>query len=78
MIGPFEAINTFQESLAKNLIEFLEKYDLRKKIIAYVKNEGFNFNTMTIALKLVVSCDILSLEDFFHITCFGHAFLEAC
>lgn len=63
--------------MAKNLIEFLDKYDLRKKIIAYVKNEGFNFNIMTIALKLIVSCDILSLEESFHITCFGHAFLEA-
>ncbi len=43
-----------------------------------MKNEGFNFNTMTIVFKLVVSCDILSLEESLHITCFGHAFLEAC
>jgi hypothetical protein len=32
-----------------------------KKIIAYVKNEGSNLNTMIITLKSIVSCDILGL-----------------
>jgi hypothetical protein len=34
----FDASNTFGHTLAKDLIELLGKYDLRKKIIAYVKN----------------------------------------
>jgi hypothetical protein len=38
----------------------------------YVKNEGYNFNAMTKALKLVVNCDALSLEESFQGTCFGH------
>jgi len=32
----FDASNTFGHTLAKDLIELLGKYDLRKKIIAYV------------------------------------------
>jgi hypothetical protein len=31
----------------------------------YVKNEGFSLNTMIIALKFVVSCDVLSLTKSF-------------
>jgi hypothetical protein len=31
-----------------------------KKIIAYVKNEGFNINTMFITLKSIVIVNILS------------------
>jgi hypothetical protein len=45
-------------ALAKDLIDLLNKYDLMKKIIAYVKDEIFNLNIMTPTLKFVVSCDI--------------------
>jgi len=33
---------------------------------------------MTIVLKAVVSYDILSLEESYQGTCFGHAFSKAC
>jgi hypothetical protein len=49
IIGFFEAIGIFEQSLAKNLIELLDKYDLT---IAYVKDENFNLHIMTIILKL--------------------------
>jgi hypothetical protein len=41
-IGLFEVIETISQALAINLIELLEKYGLRKKIITYVKVEGSN------------------------------------
>ncbi len=50
---------------------------MRKKIIACVKDEGSNLNIMTIALKSIINCDVLSLEKSFQITCFGHAFSKA-
>jgi hypothetical protein len=50
----------------------------RKKIIAFVQNEGFNLNSMTTSLKLIVSCDILGLVDSFQGTYFGLAFSKAC
>jgi hypothetical protein len=51
-------------------------YNLKKQIV-YVKDEGSNLNTRTFALKEVVSCDILGLEESYQGTCFGHAFLKA-
>jgi len=41
--------------MVRKLTELLDQYDLRKKIIAYVKDEGTNLNAMTIALKSIVS-----------------------
>jgi hypothetical protein len=49
-----------EEDLMK-LIELLGKYNLKKKIIAYVKDEGYNLNTMTKTLKSIVNCNILNL-----------------
>jgi hypothetical protein len=34
--------------MVRKLTELLDQYDLRKKIIAYVKDEGTNLNAMTI------------------------------
>ncbi len=61
-------------ALVKDLINLLNKYDLMKKIITYVKDEIFNLNIMTPTIKFVVSCDILSLTKSFQGSCFGHAF----
>jgi hypothetical protein len=65
-------------ALAKDLTELLDKYDLRKKIISYVKYEGSNLNTMIVTLKFIISCDILGLTQSFQGNFFGHAFSEAC
>jgi hypothetical protein len=40
MLDLFEPTNISGQTLAKNLIELFESYALRKKIIAYVKDEG--------------------------------------
>ncbi len=60
--------------MARNLIELLDQYDLRKKIVAYVKGEGANLNAMTTVLKFVVNYEVFGLEESFQGTCFGHAF----
>ncbi len=41
-IGLFEVTKTIGQTLTRNLTKLLDKYGLRKKIIAYVKNEGSN------------------------------------
>jgi hypothetical protein len=61
-----------------NLIRLLDQYDLAKKIVAYVKDEGANLNAMTISLKFVVDCEVLAIEESFQGTCFGHALSKAC
>jgi len=62
--------------MARNLIELLNQYDLRKKITTYVKDEGANLNAMTTILKFVVDCEIFSMEESFQGTCFCHEFLK--
>jgi hypothetical protein len=61
LIGLFEAYDTSMHALAKDLTRLLNKYDLRKKNISYVKDEGFNLNIRTTTLKSIISCDILGL-----------------
>jgi hypothetical protein len=77
-ISLFETTKTTRQALAKSLTKLLEKYGLRKKIIAYVKDEGFNFNAMTSYLKFVVNCESFGIEKSFQGTCLGHAFSKAC
>ncbi len=43
-----------------------------------MKDEGSNLNTLTNALKSIVKCEILGLEESFQGTCFDHAFSKAC
>jgi hypothetical protein len=42
-----------------------------------VKEEGFNLNTMIVALKFFVNGDILGLKESYKGTCFTHAFSKA-
>ncbi len=77
-ISLFEAIETTRQILAKSLIDLLDKCGLRKKIIAYVKDERFNFNAMIVILKSIVSCESFVLEKSFQGTCFEHSFSKAC
>jgi len=64
--------------MAKKLLKLLDQYDLRKKIVAYCKDEGANLNAMRTILKFVVNCEVVGMEESFQGTCFGHAFSKAC
>ncbi len=72
----FEAIKTIGQALTRYLRGLLDSYGLSKKIIAYVKYESVNFNSMTTTLKFVVDCEVLGLEESFNGICFGHAFCK--
>ncbi len=48
-IGLFGMTETIDQALARSLTKLLDKYNLRKNISAYVKDEGSNFNAMNIA-----------------------------
>jgi hypothetical protein len=65
----FEAIKTIGQTLANNLTKLFNWYGLRNKIIAHVKDKGSNLNTMTIALKFVVKCEVLGLDESFQGFC---------
>ncbi len=61
----FEVVEIIRHALIRNLIELLDGYGLRNKIIAYVKDEGSNVNTLINALKFVVKCETLGLDESF-------------
>jgi hypothetical protein len=77
-IGLFETSKTLGKTLARSLQDLLKQYGLIKKIFDYVKNEGANLNTMTIALKSIKSWEALGVIESFQGTCFEHAFYKAC
>ncbi len=60
--------------MANNLTKLFNQYGLKRKIIAYVKDEGSNLNVMMIALRLIVKCEVLSLGESFQGTYFGNVF----
>jgi hypothetical protein len=64
--------------MARNVTKLLDQYDLRKIIIACVKDEGEKLNVMTTILKFMVNYEVLGMEESFQGTCFGHAFSKAC
>ncbi len=55
-----------------------DQNELNWIFIPYVKDEGSNLNAMAFACKSIVWCEVLSLDESFIGTCFGHAFLKAC
>jgi hypothetical protein len=55
-----------------------DKYGLKIKVFAYIKNEGANLHAMTTFLKIVVSFKSLGLKEALQGTCFQHALLKAC
>jgi hypothetical protein len=77
-LGLVEAVETIRHVMIRNIIELLDAYGLRNKIITYVKDEGSNVNTLINALKFVVKCETLGLDESFQGTCFGHVFPKAC
>jgi hypothetical protein len=75
-IGLFYAIETTNQALANHLTKLFDQDGLKRKIIAYVKDEGSNLNVMIIALRSIVKCEVLGLDESFQDSlCFGHVFL---
>jgi hypothetical protein len=77
-IGLLEASKTSSQTFARNLQDLSKQYGSTKKIFIYVKDEDANLNTMTITLKLIVSCEALGAMKSFQGIWFEHAFSKAC
>jgi hypothetical protein len=59
--------------MALQVNDVLAKYGFNPQIIAYVKDEGGNFNTMRNALTSTIYYEALSLQTPFVGSCWGHA-----
>ncbi len=77
-VGFFEAIDTTRVAMVVQIRDLLASYNLLKKLVAYVKDEGGNPSTLARAFILVVSCIPLTLSIPWYGSCFGHAFNKTC
>jgi hypothetical protein len=78
ILGLFEVVGITRKALIKNLIDLLDAYSLRNKIITYVKDECSNLNTLTNVLKYFVKCEASCLGEKFQRTCLRQVFFKAC
>jgi hypothetical protein len=78
IVGLFEANDTSGFAMVMKLKHILDKFALTHKIVAYVKDKGFNLRTCVQALKVVVSCGHLNTTEPFDGYCFGHVLLKVC
>jgi hypothetical protein len=60
------------------LKDLFAQYELLNKVIAYVKDEGANLNTLTTKLTSIVSCVPLQLPQPYTTICYGHAISKCC
>jgi hypothetical protein len=56
----------------------LHKYELKKKILAHVNDEGSNLNVMTTIFFKFMICECLDLEERFQGSCVGHILPKTC
>ncbi len=54
--GIFKMHNTINVTMANQVKVCLNSFGLLYKIVAYVKDKGFNLFMLTIAVTIIVSC----------------------
>ncbi len=59
-------------------MDLLTQYELLDKVIAYVKDEGANLNTLITTLTNIVYCVPLQLPQPYATICHGHAMSKCC
>jgi hypothetical protein len=64
--------------MAIQLKALLAWYELLDKVIAYVKDENVNMNTLTMALTNIVSYDTFMLLQPYATIYYGHAMSKCC
>jgi hypothetical protein len=74
----FEVFDTNGVAMAPRLQQLLDKFSLTQKILAYVKDEGYNLHTCANVLNFVVLCVSLAMMEPFDGSCFGHALSKVC
>jgi hypothetical protein len=55
-------VKTFASAMTLQVNDVLVQHKLNAYVVAYVKDEGNNFSTMTFILTSIVSCEILGLS----------------
>jgi len=59
IVGMFEALDTYGTALVKQMKFLVATYELKNKVITYVKDKSINLNMFAYVLTSVVSCELL-------------------
>lgn len=78
MVSDFKVANTSRVALAMVVKRLLSEFGFFDRVLAYVKDEGANLNTMATALKFAVKCKLLEIDEPYHGTCFMQVISKAC
>jgi hypothetical protein len=73
IIWIFEIHSIANVTMANQVKKLLYSFYLLDKVIAYVKNEGFDLSALTFALMYVIYCSTIQLACPFVGSCFKHA-----
>jgi hypothetical protein len=74
----FDALNTTRATLVEIMKPLLSQYQSTKKIVAYMKNERSNLNTLELAFLQLVNYEPWQLTSPYVGACFGHAMSKTC
>jgi hypothetical protein len=64
--------------MALQVNDVLPRHGLNAHVLAYVKDEGANFSTVTFALTSVVSCEVMGFLFCFVGVFWGHTMSKCC
>jgi hypothetical protein len=78
VVGLFEVNETMGSCMAQQLQSLLEKFGLKHRILAFVKDYNNNLTSMATTLHSIVDCELLNLLQVYEGTCFGHVLFKAC
>jgi hypothetical protein len=71
--GLFKVHGIMRATMAMQLKYLLAQYELLDKVLSYVKDEGANLNTFTMALMSINSCAPFILPQPYVAIYYGHA-----
>jgi len=77
-VGLFEVDETIGKSMVVWFKSLLSNFGLIIHVIAFVKYEGSNLNTMATALCFIIICQPLKFNHVYEGTYFGHVMSKAC
>jgi hypothetical protein len=78
MVGVFDARTIARIGLVGIVKQILMRFQLDKKVIVYVKDQGGNLATLIPALTSLVTCNVLGLEKPNSKTCLVHVMSKVC
>jgi hypothetical protein len=77
-VSLFEVDETNGKNMVVHFKSLLSNFGLMHHVIAFMKDEDNNLNTMATALRSIIICQPLKFNQVYEGTCFGHVMSKVC